>query len=196
MVASSVTEDWTGLSPRGMSCQSQWHRLRGTVQRPREPGRCLPRPQTGPWEPRRWTLTSSPPLETPQTVCALTNLALMLKYLTFLQNKTRMLKCDLGPPTAQEWGGTAAVYPGLPRSPQTQGPQPPRGDALRPRAALVCGDRGGQASAELSPATWTCSPGREGPHMHPVLSPQHPLMSCCQGRGSAGRGRVARPREG
>ena len=61
-------------------------------------------------------LTSSPPLETPQTVCALTNLALMLKYLTFLQNKTRMLKCDLWPPTAQEWGGgTAAMYPGLPR---------------------------------------------------------------------------------
>lgn len=25
VVTSSVTEDWTGLSPRGMSCQSQWH---------------------------------------------------------------------------------------------------------------------------------------------------------------------------
>lgn len=46
-------------------------------------------------------LTSSPPLETPQTVCVSTKLALTLKYLTFLQNKNRMLKRDLRPPTAQ-----------------------------------------------------------------------------------------------
>lgn len=57
--------------------------------------------QTGPWEPRRQVLTSSPPLETPQTVCVSTKLALTFKYLTFLQNKNRMLKCDLRPPMAQ-----------------------------------------------------------------------------------------------
>ena len=135
-------------------------------------------------------LTSSPPLETPQTVCALTNLALMLKYLTFLQNKARMLKCDLWPPTAQEWGGARLLCTQV--SPDT-GPTAATGDALRPRAALVCGDRGGQASAELSPPTWTRSPGRGGPHVHLVLSPQHPLTFRCQGRGPAGRGRVARP---
>lgn len=98
-------------------------------------------------------LTSSPPLETPQTVCASTKLALTFKYLTFLRNKNRVLKCGLRPPTAQGQGHGCH----LPGSPRTQGPQPPRRDVPRPSAAPVCGDRGGRASAELSPITWTCS---------------------------------------
>ena len=39
-----------------------------------------------------WALTSFPPLVTPQIVCSLTKLALMLKYLTFLQNKNKIVK--------------------------------------------------------------------------------------------------------
>lgn len=42
------------------------------------------------WE--NWALTSFPSLATPQTVCSLTKLALMLKYLTFLQNENKIVK--------------------------------------------------------------------------------------------------------
>lgn len=36
------------------------------------------------------TLTAFPPLSTPRTVCSSTKLALMLKYLTFLQHKDKI----------------------------------------------------------------------------------------------------------
>ena len=94
----------------------------------------LPTPaQTGPWEPRRQVLTSSPPLETPQTVCMSTKLALTFKYLTFLQNENMMLKCDLRPPTAQGQGawlpspwvspdtGTTAATQGRPKAQRSSG---------------------------------------------------------------------------
>lgn len=84
-------------------------------------------------------LTSSPPLETPQTVRALTKLALTLKYLTFLQNKTRILKCDLGPPTAQEWGG--------------RGCHVPRSHQVSPDTGTTAATRG-CPEAQRSPGMW------------------------------------------
>ena len=185
VVASSVTEDWTSLGLGGMSCQSQRHRSLGTAQRLREPRVFPPWPQTSPWEPWRQVLTSSPPLETPQTVCVSTKLALTLKYLTFLQNKNRMLKRDLRAPMAQ---GQGARLP----SPQTQGPQPPCRDVPRPSAAPVCGDRGGRASAELSPVTWTRSTRKRRLSHAPSTVPPKPTDVLLPRKG-ASRQRTVRP---
>lgn len=78
-------------------CQLQQRMLLSITLRPSKAGA---RPAQGPWNMRMASrapsghraLTSFPSFVTPQTMCSLTKLALMLKYLTFLQNKNGTFK--------------------------------------------------------------------------------------------------------
>lgn len=150
MLASSVTEDWAIPGPPGGCCVSPMASLGDSAE---GTALSLGSAWAGPWG-QEAGAHLLPTFGTPQTVCASTKLALTFKYLTFLRNKNRVLKCGLRPPRGSGAGAWLPSPCGLPGHRDHSHHQ---GCPKAQRSSGVWGPRGGRASAELSPITRTCS---------------------------------------